>query len=88
MKTTITKQFIKKASKLKDKKLRVTIFAVIQEIELIDSISEIRNMEKLRGHEFAYRIRIGKYRIGVFIKNDIVEFSTFDHRSKIYKIFP
>ena len=88
MKTTITKTFIKKVSKIKDKKLRITIFAIIQEIELIDNIYEIRNMKKLSGHEFAYRIRIGKYRIGVFIKNEVVEFSNFDHRSKIYKIFP
>jgi len=48
----------------------------------------LRNIKKLSEHNFAYRIRFGRYRIGVFIKDNTVEFANFDHRSRSYKIFP
>ena len=88
MKVVFDKSFSKKLLKTKDKKLAQSVLSVINEVKSVDNIYEIRNIKKLSGHDFAYRIRIGKYRIGVFIRNEVVEFSNFDHRNKIYKTFP
>ena len=48
----------------------------------------IVNLKKLKGFKTAYRIRIGDYRIGVFIDGDIVEFARVVHRKDIYRLFP
>ena len=45
---------------------------------------------KLRGHENYYRIRVGDYRIGLWLNFDrrLVEFRRVLHRSQIYRSFP
>ena len=75
--------------------------AVIKNIKLIDAIeaaiidakkavvqSDIKNLKKLKGYKSYYRIRIGDYRIGIYIANEVLEFSRFLHRKDIYKYFP
>ena len=49
---------------------------------------DIKNFKKLKGYKNAYRIKIGDYRIGVFIENKIVEFARVVHRKDIYRVFP
>ncbi|MDP3913923.1 MAG: hypothetical protein Q8R96_09315 [Bacteroidota bacterium] len=51
-------------------------------------VREITNLKKLTGYKNAYRIKIGNYRIGVFIENNIVEFARVIHRKDIYRVFP
>jgi len=46
------------------------------------------NLKKLKGFKTAYRIRVGDYRIGLFISNDTVEFARVVHQKDIYKVFP
>lgn len=43
---------------------------------------------KLEGYKIAYRIKLGDYRIGVFIEDETIEFVRFVHRKDIYKKFP
>ncbi len=38
--------------------------------------------------KFAYRIKIGDYRIGIFVESKVVEMARFVHRKDIYKVFP
>jgi len=88
MEYRITKHFAKKFSKNKNKKLAQALYSVINEVSTVKTFSEVNNQKKMKGYETAYRIRIGSYIIGVFVSDDIVEFSTFDHRSSIYRTFP
>ncbi len=50
--------------------------------------SEIRHMKKLQGFTDAYRIRVGDYRIGLFINSDIIQLARIVHRKDIYRLFP
>jgi mRNA interferase RelE/StbE len=50
--------------------------------------SDIPNIKKLRGHSSAYRIKLGDYRIGLFIEENTVIFAAFEHRKDIYNKFP
>lgn len=82
------KSFLKEIKKIKNQKLKDSIFASITNVENADSISEIKNLKQLTGFSEYYRIRVGDYRIGLKIEKDPVYFVTVDHRKDIYKGFP
>lgn len=88
MQVEISRKFQKQLLKNTDKKLKVSIFQIIEDVEMANSIAEIKNIKKLSGFRNYYRIRYGNYRIGLKIVNDTVVFSAFNHRSDIYKYFP
>ena len=88
MKVVFTRDFDKAAGKIKDKKLASDLLNTINNVKLATNIFQITNLKKLKGHPCAYRIRIGNYRIGVFIENNEVEFAAFAHRKDIYFLFP
>lgn len=57
MKLAFTNKFLKQVSKLKDKKLANEIERVIESAERANSLSEINNLKKLKGHKDFYRIK-------------------------------
>jgi len=82
------KSFLSELKKLKNKSLKGTIANCIIQVESAKNISQIKNIKKLSGYDFYYRIRVGDYRIGVKIEKEIVYFVVFEHRKDIYKRFP
>lgn len=68
MKVEYLKSFKKDLLGLTNKQLNVSIKKLIGDLESAESISIIKNVKKLKGHNYAYRIRIGDYRVGVFTK--------------------
>jgi mRNA interferase RelE/StbE len=88
MKIQFTSKFYKDIDKIKLKSVKNNILNVIDVVESANKISEIKNLKKIKGHSIAYRIRMGDYRIGLFIENDIVEFGRIAHRKDIYILFP
>ncbi|MBF0537765.1 MAG: type II toxin-antitoxin system RelE/ParE family toxin [Nitrospirae bacterium] len=45
-------------------------------------------ISKLKNQDSFYKIRVGDYRVGIFIDNDTVEFRRVLHRREIYRFFP
>ncbi|HNW88693.1 MAG TPA: type II toxin-antitoxin system RelE/ParE family toxin [Bacteroidales bacterium] len=88
MKTEFLKQFEKDLDKLVLQSIKSDVADVIENTENAAKITDIKGLKKLSGYKFAYRIRIGDYRIGVFIEKNIVEFARIAHRKDIYKVFP
>ncbi|MBN2778624.1 MAG: type II toxin-antitoxin system RelE/ParE family toxin [Bacteroidales bacterium] len=88
MKAEFLARFYKDLDKIKLQSVKDDVSDAIDNVELATKISEINNIKKLAGYSFSYRIRIGDYRIGVFIENDIVEFARIAHRKDLYKNFP
>jgi len=88
MHVLFSKQFEKDILKIKDLALIDKIDTTIQSVKNASSFSEIRNFKKLSGYKNKYRIRIGDYRIGIFVDNNVIEFSRFLHRKEIYRYFP
>lgn len=88
MKVDFKKTFLKELEKLKNKSLKNSIYNSIIQVELAESISEIKNIKKLAGFEIYYRLRVGDFRIGLKLENDTVNFVIFEHRKDIYKTFP
>jgi mRNA interferase RelE/StbE len=71
-----------------DRKIVNQVIAIINQVNKIETIYEIRNIKKLTGFHNKYRIRIKDYRIGIIVEDEVVIFAAFDHRSDIYKYFP
>ena len=88
MKVEFLKKFSKDLDELKQKSVKQSLIRVIESLEAFNSLEEIPNTKKLRGHKTAYRIRIGDYRLGFFYENSTILLSRFVHRKDIYKIFP
>jgi len=88
MKTVFLKHFEKDLDKLKSSEIQNNVFETILNVENALKLSDIKNIKKLKGYKRSYRIRVGDYRVGVFIENDLVEFAAVSHRKDIYKQFP
>ncbi|WP_394775054.1 type II toxin-antitoxin system RelE/ParE family toxin [Flavobacterium sp.] len=88
MKVIFGKLFSKDLIKIKDSTLKDDIIQVIIMLENVESIQKIPNIKKMKGHSEAYRIRIGKYRLGFFFEEEVIELARFARREDIYKLFP
>ena len=80
--------FNRDIKKIIDSKLLGAIEEVIKNVEIANSTTDIKNWKKLIGYKTYSRIKIGDYRIGLNIENDMVSFVRFLHRKEIYKYFP
>jgi len=82
------KLFFKDLLKIKDSTLKKDIVEAIGSLENSESIQNVSNIKKIRGHSEAYRIRIGKYRLGFYFDGEVIELVRFVKREDIYKLFP
>ncbi|WP_082127304.1 type II toxin-antitoxin system RelE family toxin [Calothrix sp. 336/3] len=72
MNVEFRKSFEKDLRKILDENLLQRIQAVIEEIEKAESLGDINNIKKLKSSDGDYyRIRIGDYRIGLIISDDL-----------------
>ncbi len=85
-------EFLSKFSKDLDKILDISVLSSVEElileIESAKNINELQNIKKLVGFKNVYRIKLGKYRIGFFYENGVIELARIVHRKDIYKVFP
>jgi mRNA interferase RelE/StbE len=88
MKVEFLRQFDKDLDSIETKRVSDKLIQLIKTFENADSIIDIPHIRKLKGIDHCFRIRIGDYRIGVFIENQIVQFARIAHRKEIYRIFP
>ena len=82
------KSFLNDIKKIKDPKVKRRILEIIQNLKAAQNFNSLKGVKKLHGHFFAYRIRIGDYRLGFFKENDTIILVRFLKRSDIYKLFP
>ena len=73
---------------LKDKPLLERVKTLIAKVESADSLLEIPNLKRLRGFGAYYRVRLGDYRVGLAVEEDVVVFVRVPHRREVYRYFP
>ncbi|MBE0424936.1 MAG: plasmid stabilization protein [Lutibacter sp.] len=88
MKVVFLNSFKKDLIKISNVKLKGQIKEVIIAVELAESLAFLPNVKKMQGYSNAYRIRIGDYRLGLFIENGQIEMVRLVKRNDIYKVFP
>ena len=82
--------FLKDIRAIKDKTTLSYLEEFIKAVETADSLAQIPKLKKLKGkkNKLHYRSRIGNYRVGLVIEQDVVSFVRFLHRKEIYRYFP
>lgn len=80
--------FAKDLRKIKDKTMLKRIRETIEQTEQAQLLQDIPNLKKLKGGGNYYRIRVGEYRIGIVIEDNILTFVRCLSRKEIYRYFP
>ena len=88
MQIVFLSKFFKDLSKINQPKVLADIEKAIIQIENVKTTIDINQLKKLKGYKSAFRIKVGDYRIGLFIENDVIEFARILHRKDIYNLFP
>lgn len=88
METYFEASFEKDLKKLRDRNALQTVKEIIAEVKQAKTIRDIAHVKKLKGYDTYYRIRFGKYRIGLELTNDTVIFTRCLHRKDLYRYFP
>jgi mRNA interferase RelE/StbE len=81
-------KFGKDLDKIRQGFVKDAVRKVIIRVEQASNLNEIPHLKKLSGFKSAYRIRVGDYRIGIFVDDNKVQFARVADRKDIYKVFP
>jgi mRNA interferase RelE/StbE len=88
MKVEVRKAFEKDIQTVINKKLALQITSVLNELGRCTALSEINNIKKMKAKGDYYRIRIGKYRLGLKQESGTLILLRFMDRKYIYTYFP
>ena len=89
MNTTFRKSFKRDLKRLeKNQEILDRIRNKIEEVESTQSLDALSGLKKLSGNDIFYRIRVGDYRVGIAVENEVVTFIRCLHRREIYRYFP
>lgn len=88
MKVEFLKRFSKDIDAITSKSVRSALKQLIELMEAADTLGDIPNTKKLKGHKTAYRTRVGDYRLGFFFEDQTIFLARFVDRKDIYKLFP
>ena len=88
MKVEFRRTFEKDLKKINDKSLLVKIKSTVNSVEDAASLDDVANLKKLKGNEGYFRIRIGDYRLGLFLEGETILFVCVIHRREFYRYFP
>jgi len=68
MKVIVTHQFGKDVDKKLSKEMQLKLADIIEELQKAPNLFSINNLKKLKGYKTSYRVKMGDYRIGLFLK--------------------
>ena len=80
MEVEFLSKFNKDLFKITSRSVKFQISKVIDQVESAPSVESVLRIKKLKGYRNAYRIRVGDYRIGLFIEGNTVQFVRVIHR--------
>jgi mRNA interferase RelE/StbE len=83
-----SKSFSKDLQKITDATLKKEVIQIIVDFEEAENLIEFSNIKKMRGYSEAYRLRVGKYRLGFYYDGEVLTLGRFAKRDDIYKLFP
>ena len=86
MNVEIKKSFVKDARKLAIPQQKI-VFNLIKELEVATNLEKF-DIKKMVGYLKFYRLRLGNYRIGLCIENNVIFLVRISKSDEIYNVFP
>ncbi|MDC9728265.1 MAG: hypothetical protein PSN04_02915 [Methyloprofundus sp.] len=89
MKIEVSKRFVRDTQKITDKRILNKIHKVLSDAQNAEYLSDLNSLEGMAGHSGFYRIKFDyRYRIGVYVLGDNIQFLRVGNRESFYKKFP
>ena len=70
-----------------DASMRRKILSIVVRMEEARTLSDMPQVNKLKGYKDAYRLRIGHFRLGFFVQGDKLQLARLLDRRDIYRFF-
>ena len=89
MQTKLTHGFLKDLNTL-PKPIKKRILEIVSDCENTESVNDIQNRKALyakQNRDF-FRIRVGDYRVGVQVLDNVLVFEKIRPRGDFYKVYP
>ena len=80
--------FTRDLRRIQSTQVRQRVLRKIEELEAASAIEEVSGTRRLTADGRHYRIRIGDYRLGIIMEDDVAVLVRFLHRREIYRFFP
>ncbi len=80
--------FTRDLSRLKDVDLIRRIQQAVESVQQAEKLQDIPNLIKMQGGGDYYRLRVGEYRLGIGLADNVVVFVRCLNRKEIYKKLP
>ena len=88
MRIEYRKKFLKELSKIPlPHRTNIEKF-VFEYLPNLKSVSEANRIEKMKGYQGYYKVRLGAYRVGIKYSEEVLTLERVLHRKEIYKYFP
>ena len=84
----VRRSFTRELNRVCDDSLRARVQDKINKIEAANSLSKVTWAKSVGLDRRAYRIRVGTYWMGIFVRGDRVTLVRFQHRRETYRNFP
>jgi mRNA-degrading endonuclease RelE of RelBE toxin-antitoxin system len=88
MEVAFKKSFLKDLKTHSGQKIKKLVKSKILELENAHELSEVSNIIKMKNYDTAFRMRIGKYRLGFYYSDGVIDLARFVKREDIYDVFP
>jgi len=88
MKLEFRKSFLDDLKRIQDRTVLQRVTHLIETLEQTGTLADVAHLKKLKGGGNHYRVRIGDYRLGLSVVDDVVCLVRFLGRKDIYKYFP
>jgi mRNA interferase RelE/StbE len=80
--------FHRDVKRIRERRILAGLRQSILDVEAAARWSDVPDIKKIRGSTNAFRIRVGEYRIGLYIEGDLAEFVRVLPRRDVYRRFP
>jgi len=88
MNVSFKASFARDLQKIANANILKRIQIAIEQVEQAQDLQSVDNLKKLKVGNVYYRIRVGSYRIGLLIEDNLVTFVRCLHRKNFYRYFP
>ena len=88
MNVRFKRRFLKELAKVPASPRKEVETFVFEKLPAAKTLSELENLEAMKGYHGFYKVRFGDWRLGLRFEKDTLSVERILHRKEIYRYFP